>query len=129
MHSSRMRTVPNSSRLLGGVCSGGCLLWGVCSRGGGGVPVPGEVPGPSGVPGLVQGVLGPGGCLVPGGVPGKNITFATSLRTVKMKINKHKKTSTLLPFFTFEDISTFVGLLEYLYALLLVYNRFLRFHH
>ena len=50
MHSSGMRTVRNSSRLLGGVpapggvCSGGCLLpgWGVSALGvsapGGGIP-------------------------------------------------------------------------------------------
>ena len=41
MHSSRMRTVRNSSRLLGDACSGGCLLQGVPAPGGacsGGVP-------------------------------------------------------------------------------------------
>ena len=107
MHSRRMRTVRYSSRLLGGclllgvggVCSqgsGGACSWGdVCSRGclllGGvcswGVPAP-------------WGVSAPRGCLVstPRGVVAsqhalrqapreqtdrcKNITFATSLRTV-----------------------------------------------
>ena len=81
MHSSRMRTIRNSSRLLGG-----CLVLG-------GVPAPGGVP-------------GPGGCLLRGGdwcwgvvsqhalrqTPPvnrmtdrcKNITFATSLRTVNI---------------------------------------------
>ena len=72
MHSSRMRTVCNSSRLLEGVSAPGRGAWsgGVCS----------------------------GGCLVPGGGitacteadppvnrmtdTCKNITFATSLRTV-----------------------------------------------
>ena len=34
MHSSRMRTVRNSSRLPGGAWSGGCLLWGMPGSGG-----------------------------------------------------------------------------------------------
>ena len=67
MHSSRMRTVRNSSRLRrGGV------------PGPGGVPCPGwciwsgGVPGPGGVYLVPGSVPGPGGCvhLVPGGVPG-----------------------------------------------------------
>ena len=98
MYSSRMRTVRSSGRISGGgmsarggvcsqgvsapggVCSGGCLLLG----------------------GLLWGVSTPGGCLLPGGVVSqhalrqtptplcgqtdacKNITFATSLRTVKI---------------------------------------------
>ena len=84
VHSSRMRTVRNRSRLLGE----GCLLLGeVPARGGGvwsqGVPAPG-----GGC--LLLWVSGPGG-----GIPActeadpplwtdrcKNITFATSLRTV-----------------------------------------------
>ena len=108
MHSSRMRTVRSSShlppgggepgpggcawsRVVPGPRGGRCLVWGV------GVPGPGGVPSPGGVP-------GPVGCLVPGGawsqggvIPActeadtprgqtdrcKNITFATSLRTVK----------------------------------------------
>ena len=48
MHSSRMHTVRNSSRLPGGAWSGGCLLWGM--------------PGSGGVPGLGGSALG--GCLV-----------------------------------------------------------------
>ena len=52
MHSSRMRTVRNSSRLP---APGGCLLQT------GGVPGPGRVSAPGGVCS--------GGCLLPGGVP------------------------------------------------------------
>ena len=52
MHSSRMRTVRGSGRLLGGgVCSWGV---GVCSRG------------VSALGGLLWGVSAPGGCLLPG---------------------------------------------------------------
>ena len=85
-----MRTVRSSGRLGGG----GCLLLGVCSGGGsaqGGGSAPGGVSAPGG------GVSAPGG----GGVSHhalrqtpppprgqtdscKNITFATSLRTVKI---------------------------------------------
>ena len=72
MHSTRMRTVRNSSCLLGG-CTwsrGVYLVWGV--------PAQGSVPGPAGVYLVPVGVyLVPGGCtwswwvyLVPGGVPG-----------------------------------------------------------
>ena len=64
MHSSRMRTVHSSSRLLGGGLSaaGGCLLLG----GGGGIPACTEAdPPPRGQTDRC-----------------KNITFATSLRTV-----------------------------------------------
>ena len=103
MHSSRMHTVRNSSRLL--------------------VPGPGGVPGPRGVSahggclllggawsqgGSARGVPGPRGCLLPGeGVSQhalrqtpppppvnrmtdrcKNITFATSLRTVMIGTGK-----------------------------------------
>ena len=58
IHSRRMRTVRNSSRLLGGggACSRGCLHWGggACSQGGAwGGPAPG--------------VPAPGGCLLWGG--------------------------------------------------------------
>ena len=80
MHSSRMRTVRNSSRLLRGVPA----LGGAWSGGGG------RMPGPWG-----------GACYGEGGIPActeadppplvnrmtdrcKNIIFATSLRTVKM---------------------------------------------
>ena len=56
MHSSRIRTVRNSSRLGGRVLVPGGLV----PRGG--------VPGPRGVPGPLGGVPGLGGCLV-GGVP------------------------------------------------------------
>ena len=84
LHSSRMRTVRSGSRLGGGCLrgEGGCLVpWGVCSWG---------VPGPGG--------SDPGGSLLlGGGIPActdadppvdrmtdtcKNISFATSLRTV-----------------------------------------------
>ena len=139
MHSSRMRTVRNSSRLrgvylprgylvLGGMPSpGGCTCLGVYLVPGGGVPAKGGVPGPRGflprdaVPaGGGGGGTWSGGCTwsrgvyLPGGVPGprgegicpgtlpvnrmtdrcKNITFATSLRTVK---NRIKACSTLTP--------------------------------
>ena len=79
MHSSRMRTVCSGSHL-----TGGCLVpGGVCSRG---VPGPGEVPRPGG--GLVQGSGIPACTEVDPPVNRmtdrcKNITFATSLRTVK----------------------------------------------
>ena len=101
MHSSRMRTVRSSGRISGGGVPGPGRVY----------LVEGGVPGPGGctwfrggVPGL-GGVPGPGGVyLVPGGVPGpwegawsltppppcgqthacKNITFATSMRTVMM---------------------------------------------
>ena len=82
-----MRTVCSSSRLSGrGVCSGGCLLWGLSASGGclllGGV--------------CSWGVSAPGGHQLRGGgicsisqhtlrqtsLPGVNITFATSLQTV-----------------------------------------------
>ena len=78
MHSSTMRTVRNSSRLLGG---GGCL-----------------VPGGRGVPGqegaCSGGVPAPGGDGIPACTPEadrqtdrcNNITFATSLRTVKIYV-------------------------------------------
>ena len=113
MYSSRMRTVHSSDRLSGGcllpvgclllggglsapgggvcywgvstpggVCSGGCLLLGGCL-------LPGRC--------LLSGVSAPGGCLLPEGVVWqtppppcgqthacKNITFTTSLRTVKI---------------------------------------------
>ena len=101
--------------LRGCTWSGGCLLWGVyLVQGGvpglGGVPGPGQCtwsggctwPGGVPSPGVVSAPMGvsvPGGCLLLGGVPGqvlqppcgqthacKNITFATSLRTVKSKI-------------------------------------------
>ena len=75
MHSSRMRTVRNSSCLLGGACSrgegvcsgGGCLLPGVCLLlGGGGIPACTEAePPPCGQTDRC-----------------KNITFTTSLQTV-----------------------------------------------
>ena len=94
MHSSRMRTVRNSSRLLGG----GCLLPGGVSTLGGCLL-------PRGGVSVLGGVSAPGGCLLPGGglLPGgrvgipacteadhpcgqtdrcQDITFATSLRTV-----------------------------------------------
>ena len=91
MHSSRMRTIRNSSRLGGGEN----LVQGVYLVPGG---VPGGVPGLGrGVPGPGRGGPGPGGmylvlgeCTCPGTPPCrqthrcKNITFATSLRTVKM---------------------------------------------
>ena len=111
MHSSGMRSVRNSSYLGGGGCllQGGA--WsvgeGVCSWG---VPAPGwctwsgEVSAPRGClllcgGCLVRGVPGLGGCLLPGGMLSqhalrqttsvnrmtdryKNLTFATSLRTV-----------------------------------------------
>ena len=94
MHSSRMRTVRSSSCF----CPGGRGAWSW------GVPGPGRVPGSRGY--LVQGGLLLGGCLLPGGggIPAfteadtppvnrmtdkcKNITFATSLRTV-IKIVKN----------------------------------------
>ena len=121
MHSSRMRTVRNSSHLLGGgtwsqgdvPAQGGYLVLGVYLVPGG-VPGPGGCTCPQGVP--ARGCTCPGGgvpgprvvYLVLGGVPGpkgvpawgvylprytppppcgqtdrcKNITFATSLRTV-----------------------------------------------
>ena len=109
MHSSRMRTVRSSGRISGGVPGGrGCtwsqgvyLVWGV-----GVYLVWGGVPGPGGAPGL-GGCTWSRGCTWSGSVPGlggvylvpgvylvrysppcgqthacKNITFATSLRTV-----------------------------------------------
>ena len=64
MHSSRMRTVRSSGRILGGVCSqgvsavGGCLLPGGCLLQGGLLPG-----------GVCSGVSAPrGGCLLLGGV-------------------------------------------------------------
>ena len=58
MHSSRMRTVRNSSRLLeGGASSGGLSAPG-------GVPAPGGSA-PGGLP--APGGSAPGGCLLPGG--------------------------------------------------------------
>ena len=112
MHSSRMRTVCSSDRNLGGVCSGevsaprgvsalgGSASWGVSALGGvcsWGV---------SASRGSAPGVSPPGGLSAPGGVCSggcipacteadtptphgqtdacKNITFATSLRTVKI---------------------------------------------
>ena len=92
MHSSRMRPVRSSDRISGGgVCSGG-----VCSR---------EVSTPGG---CLLGSVCPGGCLLRGGVVSqhalrqtppppcgqtdacKNITFATSLRTVKIWVEKYR---------------------------------------
>ena len=112
MHSGRMRTVRSSGRLSG---DGGGLLWGGGLLPGGGVCTGGGVPAPGGVcsggvsapgGGLLQ-----GGCLLRdgvcsrgggGGIPActeadtpprrgqthacKNITFATSLRTVIMSL-------------------------------------------
>ena len=95
MHSSRMRAVRNSSRLLGGVC-----CWGVPASGGC----------------LVRGVTCSGGCLVPGGACSgrvsqhtlrqtppvnritdrcKNITFATLLRTVTRQHFSRMRTARL----------------------------------
>ena len=100
MHSSRMRTVCNHSRLLWGVpAPRGCLLQGVPAPGGAcsrrvGVSAP---RGACSGGGASLGGLVTGGCLLLGGViPActeadppcgqtdrcKNITFATSLRTV-----------------------------------------------
>ena len=104
MHSSRMRIIRSSIRLLGVPGPGGCLVLGM------GWLVPGKgVTGPgewrlvlgvvcSGVVCLLWGVFASGGCLVGGGcIPTcteadpppfgqthtcKNITFATSLQTV-----------------------------------------------
>ena len=88
MHSSRMRTVRNSSRLLEGASPGGGLLPAGCLLlGGQGVPTPGGY--------LLRGWLLLGG----GGIPActeadplcgqtdrcRNIAFATSLRTVIRK--------------------------------------------
>ena len=105
MHSSRMRTVRSSDRISGG---GGCLLWGVSAPGGyllWGVSAPGGV---SALGGSAPGGVCSRGCLLWGGVCSqggvvsqhalrqtppppcgqtdacKNITFATSLRTVNM---------------------------------------------
>ena len=100
MHSSRMRTVLNSSRLLG-VCMlpGG----GACSRG---VPAPGGLPAPGGacsrggVCSKGKGVPAPG---EGGGISActdsdppcgqthtcKNITFTTSLQTVNITCYSH----------------------------------------
>ena len=88
MHSSGMRTVRNSSRLLGGGClfpgwgvsalggacsqGGGCLLWGGLLQGGG-IPACTEADPPCGQTDRC-----------------KNITFATSLRTVTRLINISK---------------------------------------
>ena len=59
MHSSRIRTIHNSSRLLeGGSGPGGCLIRGV--SGPGGVPAARGVPAPGG--GLVLEGSAPGGC-------------------------------------------------------------------
>ena len=97
MHSSRMRTVRSSSHLRGYTWSGGCT-W---SQGGDLVPrgvpstrgmylVPGVYLVLGGVPGLEGGTWS-GGCTCPGTPPCgqthtcKNITFATSLRTVTSK--------------------------------------------
>ena len=79
MHSSRMRTVRSSSRLLGGVCSRGegRLPGGVCSGGGGGG-------GGVGIPACTETDPSCGQtdrC--------KNITFATSLRTVNIDYRQH----------------------------------------
>ena len=79
MHSSRMRTgrsltvcwslLPGGGVCLGGVCSGGCLLWGVggvCSQGVsalGGVCLLGGLSALGGC--LLLGGLLPGGCLLP----------------------------------------------------------------
>ena len=82
MHSSRMRTVRNSSRLRGVYLVPAGDVWGA-----GGVPGPGE-----GVY-LVGGGTCPGTPTPPCGQTHtcKNITFATSLRTVKINIKKFKK--------------------------------------
>ena len=102
MHSSRMRTIRNSSHLPGvSAPKGGCLLPGGLP----GLGVPG--PGGSAPGGLVWGGLVLGGCLLWGGllwgcgIPTyteadppvnrmtdrcKNITFATSLRTVTTSV-------------------------------------------
>ena len=63
MHSSRMHTISSSGRILGGVYSGGCLLWGVgvCS---GGVCLGGVCSGGC----LLWGMSALGGCLLLGGV-------------------------------------------------------------
>ena len=98
MHSSRMRTVrtvrssdstSGGVSALGGVCSRRCLLWGVSAPG---------VAAPRGS--ALGGMSAPRGCLLPGDVVSqhalrqrplsprgqtdacKDITFATSLRTV-----------------------------------------------
>ena len=109
MHSNRMHTVRSSSRLLGGcvylvlgmcvpgrgvyLVPGGVLVRG-CTFSWGGVPGPRRgVPGPRGIPGPRGCTWSQGVYLVPGGyLPRyspcgqtdrcKNITFATSLRTV-----------------------------------------------
>ena len=77
MHSSRMHTVRNSSRLPGGAWSGGCLLLGITWFGGGGAWSGrvcsgggawffwGGVVCSWGVPGLEE-----KGCLLPGGAGG-----------------------------------------------------------
>ena len=107
MHSSRMRTVRSSGRISGGMylVQGGCT-WsgGVCTWSQGGVPgLGGCVTAPEGGCSWPRGytysrggVFAPGGCLLPvgctwSGTPPcgqtdacKNITFATSLRTVKI---------------------------------------------
>ena len=83
MHSSRMRTVCNSCRLLEGVPGpgGGCLVPGVCSQGvsgPGGVPVPGgSAPGRGGIPACTE--ADPPVNRITDRC--KNITFATSLWT------------------------------------------------
>ena len=117
MHSNRMRTVRSNGRISGGCLLWGVCSWGVCSRGvstpGGcllqGLSAQGgSAPGgclPRGVsalgvsaPGgvcLLQGVSTPAACTeaetpTPCGQTNacKNITFATSLRTVKTPDNR-----------------------------------------
>ena len=93
MHSSRMRTVRSSGRLSRGVyVPGGCLLWGVSA--------PGRVSAARGVCSWGD-VCSVGVSALGGGIPAcikadtpiplcgqtdacKNITFATSLRTVNI---------------------------------------------
>ena len=114
MHSSRMRTVRSSGRISGGGCVPGR---GDAPGPKGGVPGPGGVYlVPLGCTWSQGGVPGPRGCtwsqgvyLVPGGAPGprggtwsgtppcgqthacKNITFATSLRTVIILLQKRRQ--------------------------------------
>ena len=76
MHSSRMRTIHSSDRISGGsaqggVCSGGCLLWGVSALGGvcsrGYVSAPGGCVCSGECVSALGGVCSQGVCLLPGG--------------------------------------------------------------